>query len=130
MLPSELRRVVTDNTVELLELASKYSENEFGDKTYTFDTPTASAVLVIEHGRPICISIYVANQTDPVSTAELEQCEVIRTFKEKGWCYIEFIGQLTTHVDGNIHKSMKAGCRLTLSPIVSLHLFFSKESWN
>jgi hypothetical protein len=112
----------------MLELASSYSEDEFGNTTHTFDTPIAKVMLErCWNDGDTCLSVLHPLQEVPIVKIDLVACEEIRVVDDKRGKYFEFVGRsrVEEYSRGSNRKTL--GFRVYLAPFVSVEPFFQSD---
>lgn len=127
MLPHQRTREfqLQKDILEILNIASGYKEDEFGNAVYIFGDSEVTATLHIDYGMDVRVILNVPTQSEPITTATLDACKEFRVIDDKRGRWIEFIGSLVSSNQGHYHLTLKAGLRLMLAPSISLQMFFA-----
>lgn len=115
--------------MQLLELATSADEDEFGNVSYVFETPTARVELnrcVLDGDTSVCL--VAKGQSLPLVKLDLVGCAGIRAVNDKRGKYLELIGQLKEEPYSRGDMKQTFGFRLRLEPTTCLEPFYCASS--
>lgn len=116
-----------DQLLPILDLATAFDDDEFGNVAYTFQTDSWQVVLSISTlDGDVALAVTIPSQTDPIVSIDLIGCEGIGVVNDKRGKFLEFVGQhkIEDFSRGKLERS--AGFRLRLAPALLVEPFYHK----
>lgn len=113
----------------ILDLATSFTEDEFGNFNYIFETGICTIFLDLSTlDGDTSIRLIAPGQDEPLVDLELVGCKGIRVVDDKRGQYLEVIGQhrIEEYSRGKLKKT--AGFRLRIEPIVSIEPFYNEDN--
>lgn len=116
------------NYLDILDLASEVTEDDYGNATFKFITPVATAMLsYCRYDGDTSVSLHVPAQAAPVASLRLVRCPEIRAVNDKRGKYLELVGRLRLEQYALGVNRETVGFRLYLEPTVCLEPFFTTD---
>jgi hypothetical protein len=111
--------------LDILDLASECTEDEFRNIHYVFRTPVATIELFDSAlDGDVSIRIFVSGQEAPLVKLDLVDCLDVKAINDKRGRYLEFVGQLQIGEWSRGSDRKTTGFRLYFEPSVCLEPFF------
>ena len=113
----------------ILELASKFSEDDFGNHVYVFESPVGTVILsyCINDG-DTSVELFVKGQDSPIVKIDIQGCMEIIVVNDKRGKYLEFSGRLC--IESHISRGQQVkttGFRLQIEPFLLVEPFIKEE---
>ena len=116
---------IGDDRLPILELASEFKEDEFGNLIYTFRTAAGVVELSLSTlDGDVSIALTVPSQVEPIVKIDLVGCRSIGVVNDKRGQYLEFVGQHRVENFSRGHLETSAGFRVRLEPTLLVEPFF------
>ena len=114
---------------QILELASRFEDDGYGEYTYIFESSIATVYLYYGiYDGDATIDLYLPQQTQAIIHLSLQHCIDIKVVNDKRGKYLDCIAYLKgdpLYLPNA--KSIKAGFRLRLEPLLSLEPFIIND---
>jgi len=110
---------------EILELASKFSEDGYGNYNYVFEASIATVVLdYCIYDGDVSVKVIVQGQNEPILKIDLLGCKKIDVINEKRMKCLDFTGIFRVENDfSRRQQPNNTGFRLQIEPFLTVEVF-------